>query len=164
MTTIRRAEPRDAERIGEVWYRAWADGHEGNVPDALLPHRRPEHFARRAAERVPRSWVAEVDRQVVGFVTVHEDELEQLFVAAEARGTDVARSLLAAGCDAIAAADHPVAWLAVVAGNARARAFYAREGWVDSGDLAYEASTEEGPITIPTRRYERRLGSPDRIE
>lgn len=78
--TTRRAEARDAPRIGEVWYAAWADAHRGNVPDALLPHRRPEHFARRAEERIPHT-----------------------------------------------------------------------------GDFPYEASTEDGPITGPCRRYERRL-------
>lgn len=156
MASIRPAEESDAEAIGRVWHRAWADGHEGHVPDGLLAHRRPEHFAARAAERVPHSWVATGDDgAVVGFVTVEGDELEQIFVAAEARGTDVARSLLATGVEAIGAAGHGVAWLAVVEGNARARAFYEREGWADAGDLAYQAGTDDGPLTVPCRRYER---------
>lgn len=159
MARIRHADDGDAEAIGAVWFGAWRDGHEGNVPDGLLAHRRPEHFAARAADRVSHSWVAvdEADA-VVGFVAIDGDELEQIFVAAEARGTDVASSLLDTGVEAIRTAGHDTVWLAVVAGNARARAFYEREGWVDAGELAYEAGTDDGPFTVPCRRYELRPG------
>jgi hypothetical protein len=51
-------------------------------------------------------------------------------------------------------AGHRGAWLAVVAGNQRARAFYARLGWRDSGPMSYMAETEDGPLAIPTHRYE----------
>lgn len=61
MTTIRPATGRDAAAIAHVWHAAWGDGHAGHVPDGLLAHRRPEHFAARAAGRVDHSWVAEVD-------------------------------------------------------------------------------------------------------
>jgi ribosomal protein S18 acetylase RimI-like enzyme len=159
MSSIRPAREDDASAIARVWHEAWGDGHRGHVPAGLLAHRRPEHFAARAAERVPHSWVAEVDGEVVGFVTVEGDELEQIFVLASARGTGIATDLLHTGTDAIAAAGHDVAWLAVVAGNARARAFYERQGWVDAGPLAYEAGTDEGTFVVPCRRYEASLGS-----
>ncbi|QYG91904.1 GNAT family N-acetyltransferase [Iamia sp. SCSIO 61187] len=163
MTTIRRAAPGDAEPIARVWYEAWSDGHTGHVPDGLLAHRRPEHFARRAVDRVEQSWVAEIDGEVVGFVTVEGDELEQIFVLRRARGTGVATDLLRVGEDAIHAAGHEVAWLAVVAGNARARAFYERQGWVDAGEVAYEAGTDDGTFIVPCRRYEsRQPGAPRR--
>jgi ribosomal protein S18 acetylase RimI-like enzyme len=45
------------------------------------------------------------------------------------------------------------AWLAVVAGNARARAFYERTGWRGEGPFDYAAATEDGPIAVPCRRY-----------
>jgi ribosomal protein S18 acetylase RimI-like enzyme len=45
------------------------------------------------------------------------------------------------------------AWLAVVPGNARARAFYERAGWRDEGAFDYEAAAEGGPIAVPCRRY-----------
>lgn len=157
MTTIRPAGPADAAAIARVWHAAWGDGHTGHVPDALLAHRTPAHFATRAVDRVDRSWVGVADGEVVGFVTVEGDELEQLFVLAAARGTGLAADLLRTGQEAIRAAGHEVAWLAVVAGNARARAFYARQGWVDTGPLAYEAGTDEGTVVVPCRRYEVRL-------
>src|SRR6185369_17412148 len=73
MTSTRPAREDDAPAIAHVWHEAWGDGHTGHVPDGLLAHRHPEHFAARAAERVPHSWVAEVDGGVVGFVTVEGD-------------------------------------------------------------------------------------------
>ena len=71
----------------------------------------------RTGQRVPATWVAEVAGSVVGFVVVIDDEVEQIYVAAPARGTGVAGMLLDRAEDVIAAAGHGVAWLAVVAGT-----------------------------------------------
>lgn len=128
----------------------------GNVPIELVAHRQPEHFRVHAAARVPRSTVAEVDGAIVGFVTVHDDELEQLFVAAPARGTGVAAALLDHGEQQIAAG-HDRAWLSVVAGNTRARRFYERQGWSDGGLFQYGAETLAGTMLIPSHRYEKQL-------
>jgi GNAT superfamily N-acetyltransferase len=53
-------------------------------------------------------------------------------VTASARGSGVAGALLTEGERQIAAG-FDTAWLDVVTGNARARAFYARQGWRDTG-------------------------------
>lgn len=97
------------------------------------------------------------ESRIVGFVTVRGEELEQLFVAATHRGSGIAAELLSAGEARIAAAGHPEAWLAVVAGNIRARRFYERAGWSDGGPLDYQAETPQGPVPVATRRYLRRL-------
>lgn len=65
--------------------------------------------------------------------------------------------LLAAGEERLAAAGVAEAWLAVVAGNARARRFYERQGWSDGGPLDYAAETADRPVTVPCRRYVKRL-------
>jgi hypothetical protein len=60
---------------------------------------------------------------------------------------------------------HTRAWLAVVAGNARARAFYERHGWRDAGPFIYHAETEAGAFPVPSHRYEIDLsGSTKRSE
>jgi hypothetical protein len=41
----------------------------------------------------------------------------------------------------------------VVPGNARARRFYERNGWIDEGPFDYTAATENGPISVPCHRY-----------
>jgi GNAT superfamily N-acetyltransferase len=104
----------------------------------------------RAAERVGDTTVAEIDGAVAGFVMVVGDEVEQVYVAADHRGSGVAGALLAEAERQVAAAGHAQAWLAVVAGNARARRFYERSGWTDDGAFDYIAA---GGITVPTHRY-----------
>jgi ribosomal protein S18 acetylase RimI-like enzyme len=89
-------------------------------------------------------------------VTVREDELEQLYVDPRARGSGAAARLLENG-EKVIAARFELAWLAVAAGNARARRFYDRCGWYDVGDLAYQAQIAGGSIRVPCRRYEKHL-------
>ena len=92
--TLRPATSADVEAIASVWHRGWQDGHLGHVPDALLPHREIVHFRERVPPRIPTTTVATLGSAVVGFVTVHEDEAEQVYVAATARGGGVANALL----------------------------------------------------------------------
>jgi GNAT superfamily N-acetyltransferase len=158
--TLRPATADDAEAIASIWHAGWADGHLGHVPDGLVAHRRPEHFARLAEVRIADTTVAATDRAVIGFVTVVGDEVEEVYVAPEARGSGVAAALLA-HAESTAAGQADVAWLAVVAGNARARRFYERQGWHDAGPIAYFAEIDGGRFEVPCRRYERRLrGTP----
>jgi GNAT superfamily N-acetyltransferase len=158
---LRDATPADALAVGRIWAAAWRDGHLGHVPDELVALRTPESFLGRAADRIPHSVVAVVDGGVAGFVTVDGDEVEQVFVAADHRGTPVAAALLAEAERRIAAAGHDAAWLAVVAGNARARRFYERCGWNDAGPLEYAADgAAGGTIAVPTHRYVKPLSKP----
>jgi GNAT superfamily N-acetyltransferase len=154
---LRPARHGDIEAITAIWHRGWRDGHLGNVPDALVRHRRFEDFRALVPPRIPATTVAVTEAGVVGFVTVHGDEVEQVYVDAAARGTGVAAALLThAEAEVATRADR--AWLAVVAGNARARRFYERQGWEDAGPLDYQAENPEGgTIKVPVHRYEKRL-------
>jgi ribosomal protein S18 acetylase RimI-like enzyme len=78
------------------------------------------------------------------------DEVEQVYVDAAHRGSGVAAALLVEGERQVAANGYTSAWLAVVAGNARARRFYERQGWVDEGSFDYRPS---GGVVVPCRRY-----------
>jgi ribosomal protein S18 acetylase RimI-like enzyme len=151
------ATPADLPAIAELWHRGWLDGHLGHVPDALLPHRRPEDFRQRVPPRLPHTTVARRAEEVVGFVVVHGDEVEQVYVAASARGGGVAGALLRHAESSIAAAGHRDAWLAVATGNARARRFYERNDWCDTGPFDYGAEIDGGTLAVPCRRYEKRL-------
>lgn len=154
--TLRAAAPEDIDAIAGIWHRSWGDGHLGNVPDALLEHRQLEHFHERVPSRIPDSVVAQVGGRVVGFVTVRKDEVEQVYVAAETRGTGVADTLLRRA-EEMVAAGHETAWLSVVEGNARARRFYERNGWRDAGAHDYRAEIRGGTLPVPCRRYEKRV-------
>jgi GNAT superfamily N-acetyltransferase len=151
--TLRRATLSDANAIAEIWHLGWRDGHLGLVPQELVDVRTEESFRARAADRVGDATVAVVDRQIAGFVMVVGDEVEQVYVSAAHRGTGVAGLLLEEAERQVRANGYSEAWLAVVAGNARARAFYEREGWRDEGPFTYAASSEIGPIDVSCHRY-----------
>jgi ribosomal protein S18 acetylase RimI-like enzyme len=153
---MRGATLEDIERVAQIWLSGWRDGHLGHVPEALLPHRRLEHFRARVPPRIPATTVAVTDGELVGFVTIHDDEVEQLFVDAKARGRGIADALLRHAEEGIAAR-FDAAWLAVVEGNRRARRFYERCGWRDIGGFDYQAEIEGGRLAVPSRRYEKCL-------
>ena len=155
MTELRRATPEDASRIAEIWRVGWRDGHLGFVPDELVAARTDESFDTRAAARIGDTTVAVVDGAVAGFVMVVDDEVEQVYVSRDHRGQGVADALIAEAEAQVRANGHATAWLAVVAGNARARAFYERAGWRDEGPFDYAAAGDDGPIAVPCHRYTR---------
>lgn len=150
---LRPARPDDLDAIAAIWLTGWRESHLGHLPDALVAARTPASFSTRAAQRLDDTTVAEVAGAVAGFTMVTGDEVEQVYVDGAHRGTAVAARLLADAQRRIAAAGHPRAWLAVVAGNARARRFYARCGWVDEGAFDYAAKTDAGPILVRCHRY-----------
>jgi GNAT superfamily N-acetyltransferase len=156
---IRKATLDDVGVIARIWHEGWTDGHVGHVPPELVRYRHKEQFVTRARDRVDCMWVAESDGQPVGFVVVKGDEVEQIYVDRAARGTGVAAMLLRKAEAEIRSAGHQRAWLAVVAGNQRARSFYARHGWRDAGPFSYMAETEAGPLAVPSHRYEIDLSS-----
>jgi ribosomal protein S18 acetylase RimI-like enzyme len=155
--SLRAARTEDAAEIAEIWHLGWQDGHLGLVPQELLDVRTEASFRARAAERVPDTTVATVDGAVAGFVMVVDDEVEQVYVSAAHRGAGVAKLLITEAERQVRANGHAKAWLAVVDGNARARAFYERSGWLDEGAFDYAARTEHGTVAVPCRRYTKLL-------
>ena len=150
---LRSAAPGHSDDIAEIWRLGWRDGHLGLVPDELVDARTEDSFRSRASERVGDTTLATVDGAVAGFIMVVGDEVEQVYVSADHRGTGVAAVLLAEAERQVRANGHDKAWLAVVAGNGRARAFYERAGWLDEGPFDYSATVEGGPIIVPCHRY-----------
>jgi ribosomal protein S18 acetylase RimI-like enzyme len=144
--------------MAEIWHLGWRDGHIGHVPQELLEARTPESFRARASERVTETTVALIDGAIAGFVIVVGDEVEQVYVSAEQRGTGVAEALMREAERQVRENGYSKGWLAVVAGNARARAFYERRGWRDEGPFDYAAASEGGPITVPSHRYVKDVG------
>ena len=157
--TLRSACADDVTAISRIWYEGWCDGHLGHVADDLVTARTAESFDVRAAQRVNDTTVAIVGDHVVGFVMVVDDEVEQVYVSREHRGSGVAAVLLAEAERLVRVNGHQRAWLAVVAGNTRARNFYERNGWIDEGLFDYPAAGGDEPISVPAHRYVKRLGN-----
>lgn len=154
---LRPAGEPDIEPICRIWHRGWRDAHLGHVPATLVRHRRLVDFRVLVPARLDTTTVATIEASVVGFVTVHDDEIEQIYVGAAARGSGVADALLAHG-EMVIGERFDRAWLAVVAGNVRARRFYERRGWSDAGAFDNPAPTPDGgTIPVPALRYEKRL-------
>jgi GNAT superfamily N-acetyltransferase len=151
----------DAPAIADIWHAGWQDGHLGHVPDALVRVRDEPSFRTRAIDRVEDTTVAVVGGQIAGFVVVSGDEIEQAYVAGPYRGTGVADALMTDAERRIWSAGHSQAWLAVVAGNARARRFYERRSWVDAGQFDYPAAGDGEPILVPAHRYVKALSGPE---
>lgn len=145
--------------VADLWHEGWHDGHARHVPEGLTAARTLEAFRERAAVRAADTTVAVGERgKVVGFTMVVGDEVEQVFVDRPARGSGLAATLLAHAERQVAESGHEIAWLAVVTGNARARAFYEGQGWRDAGDLPYEVTAGGQQFVSPCRRYEKRVG------
>lgn len=153
LVKLRPAGPEDAAAVGEIWHLGWGDGHLGHVPEELVAVRTRPSFRTRAAERIGDTTVAVVDGAVAGFIMVVDDEVEQVYVSAEHRGKGIADLLMKEAERQVRENGYTRAWLAVVAGNARARRFYERSGWSDDGLFDYTARTEKGPILVPSHRY-----------
>jgi ribosomal protein S18 acetylase RimI-like enzyme len=156
---LRPAAAADLAAIARIWREGWVDGHEGHVPEALAAERTPASFDERALERISSTWVADSAGAVAGFVVVVDDEVEQIYVDRRWRGGGVAERLLRHAETVIGQGGRRTAWLAVVAGNTRARRFYARLGWQDRGPFTYAAQTATGTFPVPAHRYEREVGN-----
>lgn len=148
----------DAPTVAEIWHSGWLDGHKRFVPEELVALRTATSFLERSIRHVPLTTVAEVDGSIAGFTMIVADEVEQMYVSRGHRGGGIAQQLMDHAETTISAADHSHAWLAVVGGNERARAFYAKQGWHDEGPISYPAEGPEGPISVSAHRYVKDLG------
>jgi GNAT superfamily N-acetyltransferase len=153
---VRPARAPDAGAIARIWHGGWRDAHLGHVRSDLVAHRTRPDFDALARSRIAGTTVAVAGGAIAGFVTVVGSEIEQLYVEAGWRGTGVAGRLLAHG-EGVVAERFPVAWLAVVPGNSRARRFYERQGWHDTGPFDNPAETRQGILLVACRRYEKHV-------
>ena len=83
---LRPATTDDIEAIARLWHTGWQEVHRGGCLPPWPASARLGDLRRRVAEDLGRIQVAPGEDGVAGFVTVHDDEVEQLYVAPEARG------------------------------------------------------------------------------
>lgn len=154
---VRTAEAAELDWLGRLWHQGWQDAHALILPAELARLRSLEDFRRRLEEGLADVRVAGPKGRPVGFCMVRDDELDQLYVAAEARGSGVAAALLADGEERMAAAGNRSAWLACAIGNERAARFYEKHGWLRGAVVRRELQTTEGLFPLDVWRYEKRL-------
>ena len=154
---VRPAEETDIDALARVWFDAWRDAHEAIAPPELTRRRTLERFRQRIQDGLGAIRVVGPLGGPLGFCMVKHDELDQLFVSAEARGSDVAASLLADGEARLAAAGVQTAFLACAIGNDRAARFYEKHGWRRAGTMINHLETPEGVFHLEVWRYEKTL-------
>lgn len=145
--TFRSIRSDDRAAVVRLWHDAWHDGHGSVLPAHVVAERNLESFNLRLEPLEAGCIVADVDGRILGFAVIEGDEIDQLYVAAEARGTGLAHALLAAAEVDLVRRGIRDAAIQCSAGNSRAHKFYARAGWRDSG-------VREAPIWTPDGRHE----------
>ena len=152
----------DRAAVVRLWHDAWHDGHGSALPAVVVAERSLESFDLRLGPLEAGTLVAELDGNVVGFAAIEGDEIDQLYVAAEARGTGLAAALLAAAEAELVRRGIRDAAIQCSAGNDRAHRFYARAGWRDSGVRQAPIWTPDGRReTHPTHIFVKQLSSQD---
>ena len=93
----------------------------------------------------------------LGFCTVKGDELYQLFVSAQSRGSGVAVALIDEAEARLSKSGVDTAWLACAIGNDRAARFYEKRGWRLAGTVVSRLDTSAGTFPLEVWRYEKSL-------
>jgi GNAT superfamily N-acetyltransferase len=155
---IRSADEAEITPLAKLWYDGWQDAHARIVPAQLVRLRTLESFAQRLHAAMARIRVAGPMGEPAGLCIVKDDELYQLFVSAQERGSGIATALIADAEAILAAKGVETAWLTCVIGNERAARFYAKHGWQRVGVVTSQLETSEGLFPMDVWRYEKRLG------
>jgi len=155
--TVRPAEAAEIDHLAKVWYDGWHDAHARILPAELTRIRTLESFRDRLRAALADVRVVGPVPTPVGFCMLKGDELYQLYVSAEARGTGVAAVLVADAEARLAADGVELGWLACAVGNDRAARFYEKCGWRRAGTIVYQPEAANGAPPLEVWRYEKRL-------
>jgi GNAT superfamily N-acetyltransferase len=153
---VRPAVVDDVDRLARLWYDGWQDAHATIVPAELKAARTLVSFRERLAAAVAHVRVL-ADPTTLGFHWLQDDSLYQFYVAAEARGTGAARTLIGDAEARLAERGVALAWLSCAIGNHRAARFYEKSGWTRVGTMVDELTIPSGPFHLETWRYEKAL-------
>jgi GNAT superfamily N-acetyltransferase len=154
---VRPAEESELDQLAKIWYDAWQDAHAQILPQELIRVRTLGSFRDRLRTNLALVRVAGPPGAPVGLCIVREDELDQLFVAAHARGTGVANALMADAEAQLRDSGVTTAWLACAIGNDRAARFYEKCGWRRVGTMTHHLDTLAGEFLLDVWRYEKRV-------
>jgi GNAT superfamily N-acetyltransferase len=160
---IRPATLEEAGTVALVHLETWRVAYAHVFPREELEDFSGERVERRMElHRLSPPLVAEVDGEIVGFVSVGpandadaDGELYAIYVLPTHWGTGVGRELVQAGEDRLRDLGHRHAVLWVLEDNPRARRFYEAAGWTPNGA---RRPIEVFGVSVPEVRYEKRLG------
>lgn len=145
----------EIDPLARLWWASWHDGHAALLPAAIVRQRTLEDFTERLRSSLADARVVGPPGAPSGLCIIRDDELDQLFVSASARGSGVAAALLADAEARIAAHGVQTAWLACAIGNDRAARFYQKHGWHRVGTTIKQVQTDDGVVGFDIWRYEK---------
>lgn len=147
---IRPVHISELDALARLWHDTWHETHAPIMPPALTPLRTLENFRDRLAAAISDIRVSGEPGSPLGFSLIRNDELYQLYLAPEARGTGIAAALLADAEARIKANGHHTAWLACAINNAPAAKFYTKHGWklIRTERIEVETPGELFPVDI----------------
>jgi len=154
---VRPADEAEIDHLAKLWFDGWRNAHELIVPAELTRRRTLASFRDRLRDGIADVRVLGAPGVAAGFSMLKEDELYQLYVAAESRGRGVAATLIDDAEARLAERGVKVAWLACAIGNYRAARFYEKRGWRCVGTIVNHLETTNGTFTLQVWRYEKRL-------
>jgi GNAT superfamily N-acetyltransferase len=154
---VRAAAESELDALASLWYEAWQEAHAHLVPAELTRLRTLETFRERLAANIANTRVAGPLGAPLGFCIVRGDQLDQLFVSAQARGTGVAAALVADAEARLAGQGVKTAWLSCAIGNDRAARFYEKSGWRRVGTIVDRLETTDGLFPLEVWRYQKSL-------
>jgi ribosomal protein S18 acetylase RimI-like enzyme len=157
MMNVRAAEEAEIDHLAKIWYEGWHDAHARILPPELTRLRTLESFRDRLQAALSKIRVVGPFAAPVGFCILKDNELYQLYVSAEARGSGVAAALMADAEARLAEDGFESAWLACAVGNERAARFYDKCGWRRVGVAVYQAEAWNGTVPLEVWRYEKDL-------
>jgi predicted amidohydrolase/GNAT superfamily N-acetyltransferase len=158
---VRTALGEDVDALAELWHDVWRETHQSLVPPDLARLRTLESFRDRLRDGLAAIRVVGPPSAPLGFCWLKDDELYQLFVSRESRGSGVAAALIDDAEQRLTAAGVDTAWLACAIGNGRAARFYEKHGWRRTGIVENLAETSEGVFPLEVWRYEKVLNAQD---
>jgi GNAT superfamily N-acetyltransferase len=119
-TEVRAVEEREIDYLATLWYDGWQNAHAQIVPAELPRLRSLESFRHRLEAALADTRVIGPLGAPYGFCITKGDELYQIYVSAQTRGSGAAAELIADAETRLANNGVEVAWLACAIGNERA--------------------------------------------
>jgi GNAT superfamily N-acetyltransferase len=153
--TVRAPAAGEIDHLARLWHEGWNDAHGKLAPAGLVRARTLDSFRERLAAALEDTRVIGPAGAPLGLCMIKDDELYQLFVARQARGTGVAAALIADGEARLAARGFATVWLACAVGNDRAARFYEKCGWTMARTVVNRPETPAGVFEVAIWRYEK---------